>query len=110
MGGKLGNIIEHVDYVKSPGKKLKLKHKTLTSDQYKDENEVLYWLVHKNARQKTDYYGKKIKEMEKKYEMDFPAFKNVIHSSAGTENLEQWNDFILWAGYLKAYRYWKDFC
>ena len=106
----MGDTFEYVDYVKAPGNTFKPMNRTLKTGLYKDENEVLYWLVHNRAKQKIDYYDKKISEMEKKYKMNFYAFENIIHSRRKEENFEEWNDFILWAGYLKACRYWKQFC
>jgi hypothetical protein len=106
----LGDIFEHVNYVKVPGKTFKPIHKKLKTGLYKDENEVLHWLVHKKAEQKKDYYCKKISEMEQKYNMDFSVFENRIHLKARQENLEECNDLILWGGYVKACRYWEQFC
>lgn len=106
----MGDIVNYFGYVKVPRKTCKSVHKIVKTDLYKDENEVLYWLVHNKAEQKIDYYDKKISEMEKKYRMDFSAFENRIHSRKEEKNLEEWNDFILWGGYVKAYRYWKQFC
>ncbi len=106
----MGEVFEQIDYAKSARKKLKPISKTLRTDIYTDENEILYWLVHKNAKQKIDYYDKKISEMEKKYKMDFSTFKDKIHSRMEEKSLEEWNDFVLWVGYLKAYRYWEEFC
>jgi len=106
----VGDIIEEIDYVRFTKKKFKPASKKLKTDIYKDEKEILYWFVHKNAKQKIDYYDKRISEMEKKYKMDFSAFKNKIHSRIEEKNLEEWNDFVLWVGYLKAYSYWEEFC
>jgi hypothetical protein len=76
---------------------------------YKDEQETLQHLVHDQAEQKKDYYGKKITEMEQKYMMDFCAFKIKINSRIVAENFEEWDDFIIWESYVKAYRYWEQF-
>lgn len=75
---------------------------------YKDEQETLQYLVHDQAEQKRDYYGKKITEMEQKYKMDFCAFEKRI-TRIGEENFEEWDDFIIWESYVKAHRYWEQF-
>jgi hypothetical protein len=110
MGGSMGDSFEHFNHVNVPEKSFKSVHKPLKKGLYKDENEVLYCFAHNKAKQKTDYYKKKISEMETKYKMDFFTFENRIYLKAREKNLEEWNDFILWGGYLKAYRYWKQFC
>jgi len=76
---------------------------------YKDEQEVLQRLVHDKAEQKINYYNKKIAEMKQKYEMDFSAFESRICLGTGEEDFEEWDDFTLWEGYVKAYRYWKQY-
>jgi hypothetical protein len=76
---------------------------------YKDEQEALQHLVHDQAEQKIETYGKKITELEQKYKMDFCAFEKRINSRIGEENFEEWDDFIIWESYVKAYRYWEQF-
>jgi hypothetical protein len=106
----LGDAFEHYKHVNVPETSFKSANKTLKKGLYKDENEVLYCFVHKKAKEKTDYYNKKISEMETKYKTDFFTFENRIYLKVREKNLEEWNDFILWGGYVKAYRYWKQFC
>lgn len=80
-----------------------------TAGLYKDEQEVLQWILHNQAEQKINYYNKKIAEMKQKYDMDFSAFENRICLEAGGEAFEEMDDFTLWEGYIKAYRYWEQF-
>jgi Arc/MetJ-type ribon-helix-helix transcriptional regulator len=102
----LGDVIE---YVKVPRKIFEPISDMVKAGLYKDEQEALQRLVHDQAEQKRDNYGKKIAEMEQKYGMDFSAFEKRIHSRAGEEDFEEWDDFIFWESYVKAYRYWEQF-
>ncbi|MCX9009637.1 MAG: hypothetical protein OIN66_00815 [Candidatus Methanoperedens sp.] len=72
---------------------------------YKNEQEALSALVHDQATYKVEYYTKKIKEMEKKYNMVFSDFEAKI--TANKENFEEWDDYILWESYVKALQYWS---
>ncbi len=76
---------------------------------YKDEQEVLQCLLRNQAEQKINYYSKKIAEMKQKYNMDFSAFENRVCLGAGDEDFEEWGDFTLWEGYVKAHRYWEQY-
>ena len=102
----MGDVIE---YVKVPRKIFEPISDMVKAGLYKDEQEALQRLVHDQAEQKIDKYGKKIAEMEQKYGMDFSAFEKRIHSRAGEEDFEEWDDFTLWEGYIKAYRYWEQY-
>lgn len=106
----MGDTVKFGQYVKVPGKPPELISKTIKIGLYKEEQKILQGFVHSKAEQKIDYYGKKIDEMKKKYNMDFSAFKNEISLRAAEVNLEEWNDFVLWGSYVKAYRYWAQFC
>ena len=74
---------------------------------YKDEQEAISALVHDPARFKVEHYTKKIKEMEKKYNMVFSDFEAEIKRTANKENFEEWDDYILWESYVKALQYWS---
>ena len=76
---------------------------------YNNEQEVLQWILHNQAEQKIKYYNKKILEMRLKYDMDFSAFENKVCLGKGREDFEKWDDFTLWEGYVKAYRYWEQY-
>jgi hypothetical protein len=76
---------------------------------YKNDKEVLQRVLHNQAEQKINYYNKKISEMKQKYDMDFSAFESRIFLGAGKEDFEEWDDFTLWEGYIKAYQYWKQY-
>jgi hypothetical protein len=106
----LGDIFEYGQYVKMPGKFLEPIDSLAKVSLYKEEQKVLQEFVHNKAEQKTSYYLKKISEMKQKYEMDFPAFQNKIYLRSAEVGFEEWNDFVLWGGYVKAYGYWAQFC
>ncbi len=74
---------------------------------YKNEQEALSALVHDQARFKVEHYSKKIKEMDKKYNMVFSVFEAKIKRTANKENFEEWDDYILWESYVKALQYWS---
>ncbi len=74
---------------------------------YKNEQEALSALVHDQAVCKVEHYSKKIKEMEKKYNMVFSDFEAKIKGTANKEDFEEWDDFILWESYVKALQYWS---
>lgn len=105
----MGEIFD-CGHIKVPGKLLKPIDNTDKVGLYKDEQKVLQWFVHNKAEQKINYYDKKIAEMKQKYNMDFSAFQNKIYLRATEVDLEEWNDFVLWGGYVKAYKYWEQFC
>ncbi|MFY9199629.1 MAG: hypothetical protein ACOX7X_02175 [Methanosarcina flavescens] len=100
---------EAIEYVKIPRKIFEPISDMVKVGLYKDEQEALKQLVHDQAEQKIDYYGKKVAEMEKKYGMDFPAFEKRIQSRVEEENFEEWDDFIIWESYVTALRYWEKF-
>ena len=106
----LGDIVEYGQHVKVSGKFLESLDSMAKASLYKEEQKILQGFVHSKAEIKTDYYDKKLAEMKQKYDMDFSAFQNKIYLRAGEIDLEEWNDFVLWGGYLKAYRYWAQFC
>lgn len=105
----MGDIIGYNELMKAPGGTFESINKTNLKIN-KDEQEILYWLLHNKAEQKIVSYGKKITELERKYGMDFSAFEKRIHLRETEGNFEEWNDFILWGSYIKAYCYWQQFC
>lgn len=106
----MGDIIKYTRYVKVPGKIFEPVNGIVKAGLYKDEQVVLQWFVHNKAEQKINYYEKKITEMKQKYDMDFSTFENRIHLRASEADFEEWDDFVLWGSYVKAYRYWEQFC
>ncbi|MGB9941235.1 hypothetical protein [Methanosarcina sp.] len=106
----LGDSVEYGRYVKVPGKFPESINGVAKVGLSKDEQKVLQGFVHNKAEQKIDYYDRKIAEMKQKYDMDFPAFQNKIYLGAKEVDFEEWNDFVLWGSYVKAYRYWAQFC
>jgi hypothetical protein len=106
----LGDIVEYSQSIKISGKLLEPIDSMAKISIYQEEQKVLQGFVHNKAEIKTDYYGKKIVAMKQKYKMDFSAFQNKLYLRAGEIDLEEWNDFVLWRSYLKAYRYWAQFC
>lgn len=110
MGGNVGDIVEYNQHVKVPGKLLESIDSRAKIALYKEEQKALHGFVHNKAEQKTYYYDKKITEMKKKYEMDFSTFQNKIYLNSIEVDFEELNDFVLWGGYVKAHRYWAQFC
>lgn len=106
----LGETIEYCHYVKMPGKLLEPIDNMAKISLNKEEQKILKGFVHYKAEQKINYYDKKMTEMEQKYDMDFSAFQNKIYLRAAEMDLEEWNDFVLWGSYVKAHRYWAQFC
>lgn len=106
----MGDFVEYGQYIKISGKLLEPIDSMAKVNLSKEEKRVLQGFVHSKAEKKADYYDKKIAEMKRKYDMDFSTFRNKIYLRAGELDLEEWNDFVLWAGYLKAYLYWAQFC
>jgi len=109
----LGETIEYCHYgryVKMPGKLLEPIDSMAKIGLNKDEQKILQGFVHNKAEQKTGYYDKKIAEMKQKYDMDFSTFQNMIYLRKAEIDLEEWNDFVLWGSYVKAHRYWAQFC
>lgn len=102
----LGDITKHA---KVPIKLFEHTQKIVKTGMYKDEREVLHWLLQNQAEQKINYYGKKIDEMKQKYDMDFSAFESRVYLGAVEEDFEELDDFTLWEGYVKAYKYWKQY-
>ena len=102
----LGDVIKHA---KAPKKIFEPKSEIVKTGMYKDEQEVLHWLLQSQAEQKINYYGKKIAEMKQKYDMDLSAFENRVYLGAVEEDFEELDDFTLWEGYVKAYKYWKQY-
>lgn len=104
------DIVEYGQQIQIPGKLLDPVTVTDNVNIYPDEQKILKGFVHDKAEQKINYYEKKITEMKQKYNMDFSTFQNKIYLKAVKVGLEEWNDFILWGNYIKAYRYWAQFC
>jgi len=73
---------------------------------YRNEQEAIASLVQDQAKSKIEQYSKKIKQFEKKYKMDFSDFETRI-KAASEEDFEEWDDYILWESYVKAYQYWS---
>ncbi len=74
---------------------------------YKNEREALSALVHDQAKYKVEHYSKKIKKMEKKYNMAFSDFEAKIKRTTDKENFEEWDDYIIWESDVKALQYWS---
>lgn len=109
----LGETIEYCHcgyYVKMPGKLIEPIDSMAKISLNKEEQKILQGFLHNKAEQKISYYDKKIAEMKQNYGMDFSIFQNKIHSRAAEIDLEELNDFVLWGRYVKARRYWAQFC
>jgi hypothetical protein len=106
----LGETIDYCYYIKMPGKLFEPKDSMAKISLNKEEQKILQGFVHNKAEQKTGYYDQKIAEMKQKYDMDYSTFQNKIYFRATEIDLEEWNDFVLWGSYVKAHRYWAQFC
>ena len=67
-------------------------------------NEIIDLLLGK-ALGKKDLYKSKIKMFESKYRTNYASFKKK--SEQGDENFQEWDDLLLWEGFLLAYREWN---
>jgi len=72
---------------------------------YLVEGQDIVAMLLNKALAKRDFFGSKIKLLESKYGADFVAFKRK--SEEGEENFEEWDDLLLWEGYVLAYREWE---
>ena len=64
-------------------------------------NEIIELLLAK-ALGKRDLYETKIKMFELKYGTDFASFKK--NTEKGDEIFQEWDDLVMWEGFLLAYR------
>ncbi|MFY9201370.1 MAG: hypothetical protein ACOX7X_10565 [Methanosarcina flavescens] len=106
----VGNPFEYSQYVTISGRHSEPISGIVKVDLYRDEQEILHGFVRSKAEQKIEYYSNRITEMNQKYGMDYQAFQNRVYLRAAEIDLEEWNDLVLWGGYVKAYRYWAQFC
>jgi len=67
-------------------------------------NEIIGLLIDK-ALGKRDLYESKIKMFESKYGTDFASFKK--NAEKGEENFQEWDDLLIWEGFLLAYGEWN---
>ena len=66
--------------------------------------EILTLLIDK-ALGKKDLYQSKIRLFESKYGSNYASFKKKLEIE--DENFQEWDDLILWEGYLLAYKEWN---
>ena len=66
--------------------------------------EIIDLLIGK-ALGKKDLYNSKVKMFESKYGTNYASFKKK--SEQGDENFQEWDDLLLWEGFLLAYREWN---
>ena len=67
-------------------------------------NEIIKLLLDK-ALGKRDFYKTKIKIFEAKYGTNFATFKKKTEKRE--ERFQEWDDLLLWEGFLIAYREWN---
>ena len=67
-------------------------------------NEIIELLLSK-ALGKKDLYESRIKMFESKYGTSYASFKKKTEQ--GDENFQEWDDLLLWEGFLLAYREWN---
>jgi hypothetical protein len=67
-------------------------------------SEIIELLLDK-ALGKKDLYKSKIKMLESKYGTTYASFKKKIEK--GDESFQEWDDLLLWEGFLLVYREWN---
>ena len=67
-------------------------------------NDEIIDLLLAKALGKKDLYKSKIKMFESKYGTNYASKKK---SEQGDENFQEWDDLVLWEGFLLAYREWN---
>ncbi len=67
--------------------------------------EITNLLIDK-ALNKAEYYLSKSNEMEERYEINYDDFKKKVEKSE-KENFREWDDLILWEGYVLGYKEWS---
>ncbi len=75
---------------------------------FRDEKDALVEIIREQARNKIQYYGRKISELKRKYKVDFQGFKKIIEGRKDEEVFVEWDDFIQWESYEEAVRYWNE--
>ena len=75
---------------------------------FRDEKDALTGIIREQARNKIQYYGGKVSELERKYSVDFREFKKIIEGRENEEVFEEWDDFIQWESYEEVLRYWTE--
>ena len=65
-------------------------------------NDEIIDLLLGKALGKKDLYKSKIKMFESKHGTNYASFKKK--SEQGDENFQEWDDLLLWEGFLRAYR------
>jgi hypothetical protein len=67
-------------------------------------NEIIELLLSK-ALGKRDLYKSKIDMFKSKYGANYAAFKKKLEQK--DENFQEWDDLLLWEGFMLAYREWN---
>ena len=67
-------------------------------------SEIIELLLHK-ALGKRDFYESKIRVFESKHGTNFASFKK--ESEKRDESFQEWDDLLLWEGFLLAYDEWN---
>ena len=68
------------------------------------KNSEIVALLLDKALGKRDFYKSKIRLFESKYGTNFASFKRKTEN--GDESFEEWDDLLLWEGFLLAYDEW----
>jgi len=64
-------------------------------------------MVRDKAMTMAEYYRSRCKEFEQKYGAGYDAFKKKVES-AKTENTSEWDDLLVWEGFVLAYAEWNN--
>ena len=67
-------------------------------------NEIIELLLDK-ALGKKDLYRSKVKMFESKYGTNYTSFRKRVEK--GNEDFQEWDDLLLWEGFVLAYREWN---
>jgi hypothetical protein len=96
------------DYVKVPKEAFEPIAELVRIGLFRDEKDALRGIIREQAKNKIQFYRKKISGMERKYKVDFQGFKRIIEGRKDEEVFEEWDDFIQWESYEEALRYWTE--
>ena len=103
----MGDIIKHANV---PRKIFESKSEIVKAGMYKDEQEVLQWLLQKQAEQKTSLlWQKNSRNGSKNTIWIFRFLRTESTWGRWKKNLKNLDDLTLWEGYVKAYKYWKQY-
>jgi len=75
---------------------------------FKDEKDALREIILEQAGHKIAHYKHEVGKLERKYGVEFTDFKARIEKRKDAEIFTEWDDYIQWASYEEALRYWIE--